>query len=180
MRTLEAKLLSTKLDFDKNQITDSETVPELQTACILAIEARKTVENLVIGKLSVLRKIIEQEPMKILRDLGPSSKNYQTMQVLKMMGTDSDPLVVVDEAGSMAAIKIGENGELEIAQKPTWVDSITLFRDSRTLAHGNDEKNGRIDRQTYRRKYRFEMQAKRAEENFTKGEHFRNKQRKME
>ena len=45
-----------------------------------------------------------------------------------MMGTDSDPIVVIDEAGSMAAIKLGEDGNITAATKPSWVDSITLFR----------------------------------------------------
>ena len=177
---MKAKLAKTELNFTADTLLDCDNVEELQTAGTLAIEARSAAENLVIGKIKNLENIIGADPMKILADLGPVSRNYQTQQVLKIMGIDNEPIVIIDEAGAMAAVKIGDDGELEIANKPTWVNSITLFRDSRTLSHGNSDKNDRIDRQTYRRKYRFESQAKRAEESFNKGEHFRNKQRKLE
>ena len=116
------------LKFDTKSITECDDIEALQKAGIMAIESRQVAENLVIGKISKLREIISKKPMEILKSLGPLSKEYQTQQILRMMGTDSDPIVVIDEAGSMAAIKLGEDGNITAATKPSWVDSITLFR----------------------------------------------------
>ena len=128
LEILTDKLNSTVIPFTTEAIIQCENVAELQEAAVMAIEARKVAENLVIGKISCLKRVLSQEPMKILKDITPMSRNYQLHQLLKMMGTDSDPIVMIDEDGSMAAVKIGDDGNLAIATKPSWVDSITLYR----------------------------------------------------
>ena len=130
METIVKKLAFSKLQFDANSVTNCDNVEALQKAIIMAIESRNIAENLVIGKISKLREIITKGPMEILKDLGPLSREYQTQQILKMMGVDNDPIVVIDEAGNMAALKIGDDGNIASATKPTWVESITLFRET--------------------------------------------------
>ena len=129
VENLSAKLAETSLDFKKEAVMGSEDLAILQQAGIMAIEARDHAENLVIGKITKLRRVTKQDPMKILRGLEPSSKDFQMHQILKMMGTDNDSVVLIDEDGSMAAVKIGDDGELGIAHKPAWVDSMTIYRE---------------------------------------------------
>ena len=128
VENLSSKLAETSLNFNKEAILECESIPDLKQASMFAIEARDQAENLVIGKISKLRRIANQDPMKIFKGLEPNSKDFQLHQILQMMGTDNDAVVLVDEDGSMAAVKIGEDGNLAIANKPGWVDSITLYR----------------------------------------------------
>ena len=128
VENLSAKLAETSLNFKKEAILECEDIQDLRQACILAIDARDHAENLVIGKITTLRRVTKQDPMKILKVIEPLAKEFQLRQILQMMSTDNDPVVLVDEDGSMAAVKIGEDGNLAIANKPGWVDSITLYR----------------------------------------------------
>ena len=177
LETLTNKLAASSLNFDSNTLEECSNIAELRRAGAIAIDARKSAENLVMGKISKLKTIMSQTPMKILKGLDPVSKNFQTQQILSIMGEDSEPIVLLDEQGAMAAVKVGE---ITTATKPAWLDSITLFRDSRPLAYGNDYKNERIDRNTFKRKSKFANQAIQNEVNYSKAEYFRNKQRRFE
>ena len=128
LETLTNKLAATRLNFNVDVLNDSSNVDDLRSAGAMAIEARKVVENLVMGKISKIRAVLTQSPMKILKSLDCMSKTFQTQQILKIMGEDNEPIVLLDEQGAMAAVKLGDEGEIVSATKPTWLDSITLFR----------------------------------------------------
>jgi hypothetical protein len=128
LEALTTKLAATSLNFNADVLNKCSNVEDLRSAGAKAIEARKIVENLVMGKISKIKAVLTQSPMKILKNLDCMSKNFQTQQILKIMGEDNEPIVLLDEQGAMAAVKLGEEGEIVSTTKPTWLDSITLFR----------------------------------------------------
>ena len=143
----------------------------------MAIKARGDIEDLFIGKLSTLTNLINKPHKEIMIDIKCFSKDEKSLQLTRMLETDAEPLIILDQEGHLGAITL-EKGEIKTAVRPTWLKAITIYRHARTLAYGDESKNEGIDRNAYRRKSRFQNQAIRNETNYSKAQFYG--KRKME
>ena len=164
-------LVEFQLSFTADSIEQCEVISDVKSAAILAMKARDEVEDLLIGKLSKLKDLIKKDTSTILEDISKFSKNEKAMQLMKMLESDNDPLIVMDQEGTLGALTIID-GEIANAVKPNWLKAITVYRNSRTLKYGDESRNEGIDRNAYRRKSRFENQARRDENNYSKAKFY--------
>jgi hypothetical protein len=164
-------LTELQLSFSEKDIYESENLAKVKEASIVAMRARDGIEDLFIGKLSKLTNLMTQSSSDILDEVRNFSKNETSLQLMKMLESDIDPLIVLDQEGNLGALKL-EEGKVVTAVKPNWLNNITVFRNSRTLKYGDESRNDGIDRNAYRRKSRFENQARRDENNYSKAKFY--------
>ena len=177
---MDKKFSDSKVDFDKRGVLGCSDIEQVKVAAIQTMDACIILQDFLIGRIDSMKNLMSAENMDILRTLQVSTKGMRMLQLAKMFKDHKDPLVILDSMGNMLAVDIDSNNNLAQAVKPDWLNDITLFKKGTTWAHGNTQRHNAIDRNTFRRKARFQYQAQRDEEHFSKVQLHKNKTRRVD
>ena len=177
---MEKQSASCNLNFDKTAIVEITDIENLKVAMLQLMDNTSMLQNFLFGNVSNMKNLIAAENVDILSNLQATTRNMRLLQLAISFKDHKEPIVVLDPLGNMMAIDVDDQNNLVQAERPAWLAQIAVFKRGNTWAHGDPHKHNNIDRGQNRRKARFQHQAQRDEEHFSKVQLHKNKSRRME
>jgi hypothetical protein len=177
---MEKASVDSKINFDKATVVGCTDLETLKTATIRLMDNYTNIQNVLFGEISRMKNLTVANNMDILSNLQSMTKTKRMLQLAIAFKDHKDPIVVLDSLGNMMALDIDEENNLVQANKPDWLAQISLFKRGNNWAHGDQNKHNAIDRNQNRRKARFQHQAIKDEEHFSKVQLHKNKNRRMD
>ena len=177
---MEKRSTESNFNFDKAMIVGCSDLENLKVVTIQLMDNTENLRNFLFKNVENLKNLMNANSMDILSNLQSLTKNKRMLQLAISFKDHKDPIVVLDSLGNMMAIDVDDENNLVQANKPDWLSNVSLFKRGNTWAHGDQFKHNTIDRGQNRRKARFQHQAERNEEHFSKVQLHKNKSRRTE